>query len=224
MEKRISLVSIILKFIVIVSAVLGTALCIYTGRNSFMGGTYVFMYFTIQSNIALAILCLIEAIMFFRKKEAGPVWQIVKLVGAVSITLTGVVFCVVLAPTMGKQAWGLINILTHVIVPVCSVADFFLVAQNFKYKKIHALWVILPPLAYSIYAGIGFVNNWQFAEGINYPYFFLNWGSPAGAFGFTKELPFMGCAWWILILLGFLIGIGLLYIKIASSIQKRKHK
>lgn len=60
------------------------------------------------------------------------------------------------------------------------------------YQPIHP-WVIVPPMLYSIYAGIGYARNWQFAEGYNYPYFFLNWGSPAGAFGLTDELPYMGC-------------------------------
>ena len=47
---------LVLRIIVIISAITGTFLSAYAGRDSFMGGKSVFMYFTIQSNIALAIM------------------------------------------------------------------------------------------------------------------------------------------------------------------------
>lgn len=76
-------------------------------------------------------------------------------------------------------------------------------------------------ILYAIYAGIGYVQNWQFAEGYHYPYFFLNWCSPAGAFGFTDELPYMGCAWWILTLFCALLIVGMLYLLILDGLKKR---
>ena len=218
--KTKTILSFVLKAIVIVSAILGTFLSAYAGRNSFMGGRTVFMFFTIQSNIAVAIISCI-GFYFLSKGNKNNIWGVIKFVGAVSITLTGAVFCVVLAPTMGKNAWNFQNILTHVVVPVTYVIDFFITGIDFEIKKRNVLFVIIPPLLYSIYAGIGYVLNWQFAEGYNYPYFFLNWGSPAGAFGFVKGLPIMGCAWWILLLLVLLIAVGLLYLKILDILRKK---
>lgn len=81
-------------------------------------------------------------------------------------------------------------------------------------------WVVVPPLLYAVYAGIGYIAGWEFMEGIHYPYFFLNWGSPAGAFGFTDGLPYMGTAWWILLLLLFLIGVGRLYLALLGIIKR----
>ena len=144
----------------------------------------------------------------------------IKFVGTISITLTGVVFGFVLAPTLGAHAWSLPNTLTHLVVPVAAVIDFFVIAATAGIKRKNVFYVIIPPILYAIYAGIGYVKGWEFSEGINYPYFFLNWGSPAGAFGFTNELPFMGCAWWILTLLVFLIIIGYCYLVIADLIGK----
>ena len=72
--------------------------------------------------------------------------------------------------------------------------------------------------------GISYLAGWEFLEGIHYPYFFLNWSSPAGAFGFTNELPFMGCVWWILVLLLFLIGVGKLYLWILNQRKQRLQK
>lgn len=212
--------SFVLKAIVIISATVGTLISYLAGRNSFMGGRHVFMYFTIQSNIAVALISAIGTYLLLKDKSASKVWYTIKLVGAVSITLTGVVFGFVLAPTLGANAWNFQNTLTHLIVPIAAVTDFFATSSVTSVKKTNALYVIIPPILYAIYAGIGYVNNWQFAEGINYPYFFLNWGSKAGAFSFTNELPFMGSAWWILLLLIFLVIIGYAYLAIADLIRK----
>ncbi|MCR5331880.1 MAG: Pr6Pr family membrane protein [Lachnospiraceae bacterium] len=219
--KTRKMLSLAFKVIVFFSAVIGTFLSYYAGRNSFMGGNRVFMFFTIQSNIAIAIICAVGFCLLLKDAGIGKVWYTVKFVGTVSITLTGVVFGFVLAPTLGAGAWNIQNTLTHLVVPVVAVADFFMISGIARIKRINALYVIIPPIIYAIYAGIGYVNNWQFMEGINYPYFFLNWGSKAGAFGFTNELPFMGTAWWILALLIFLIAVGFCYLAIADRIAKR---
>lgn len=212
--------SYILKTVTVLSALTGTFLSYYAGRLSFMGGSRVFMFFTIQSNIAIAVICAIGCVMMLRDREAGRVWPIIKFVGTISITLTGVVFGFVLAPTLGSHAWNIQNTLTHLVVPVAAVLDFFVVSTAFEFKKRNDFFVIVPPILYAVYAGIGYVRGWQFIEGINYPYFFLNWGSPAGAFGFSNELPFMGTAWWIVALLFFLLAIGYIYLLIADGIRR----
>ena len=217
-------ISYVLKAIVVLSAVIGTFLSAYAGRNSFMGGIRVFMYFTIQSNILIAIICAIDCYLLARKKSVDEWWYVFKFVGTVSITLTGVVFGFVLAPTLGVNAWNLPNTLTHLVVPVAAVIDFFVTAAGVRIRKRNVFFVIIPPLLYAVYAGIGYVSGWQFAEGINYPYFFLNWGSPAGAFGFTNELPFMGSAWWILVLIVFLIIVGCCYLFVVDVISRRQPK
>nr|MCR5001021.1 Pr6Pr family membrane protein [Lachnospiraceae bacterium] len=184
-------------------------------------GTRIFMYFTIQSNIAIALICAVGLFVLERGKDISGTWYIVKFVGTVAITLTGVVFVIVLAPTLGDRAWNAHNVLTHVVVPIAAVIDFFIVMAGVTIRKINVFFCILPPLLYAIYAGIGYVRGWEFSGGHNYPYFFLNWGSPAGAFGFTDELPYMGSAWWILALFVFLVIIGFIYLVIAERIGKR---
>ncbi len=221
--RRVRTISYTLKLIVIISAVLGTILSATGGRAAFMGGKVVFMYFTIQSNLALAMICAVGLILLVRRVKVGRARYIIKLVGTVSITLTGAVFCFVLAPTMKGAAWNLQNILTHVIVPVCSVADYLVIAPYMpvEIRKSDVLFVTIPPLLYVVYAGVGYVRGWQFAPGYNYPYFFLNWGSPAGVFGFSDSLPFMGTGWWIIALLILLILTGCLYQAIVRLIQRR---
>ena len=220
-SRKSRIISLTLKAVVILSAVIRTVLSAYAGNRAFMGGSVVFMYFTIQSNLAAALVCLIGAALLFKKGRIGNAWYVVKFVSAVAITLTGAVFCFVLAPTMGGAAWNVQNILTHVVVPVFAVADFFVTGVYGEIRKRSVFFVLLPPLAYVIYAGIGYVRGWQFGFGTNYPYFFLNWGSPAGAFGFTDTLPYMGCVWWILTLMIGLVLVGLAYLAVVRKLKKR---
>ena len=169
----------------------------------------------------MAIISAIGICKLYQGGKIGQIWQVIKFVGTVSITLTGVVFCFVLAPTMGAAAWNIQNILTHVIVPVASVVDLFVVSKLLDIAKRNVIYVIIPPIIYAIYAGVGYVKGWEFAEGINYPYFFLNWGSEAGAWGFSSSLPFMGSAWWILALLIFLIIVGFIYLKLVDFFKRK---
>ena len=214
-------ISYILKSIVILSAAVGIFLSASAGKSVFMGGSKIFMFFTIQSNIAVALICMAGAVRMSGTRCPENWWYVIKFVGTVSITLTGMVFSFVLAPAMGRQAWNPQNILTHVVVPAAAVADFFVTGICSSIDRRSVIFVILPPLAYVIYAGIAYNAGWEFLPGICYPYFFLNWGSPAGAFGFTDDLPYMGCVWWILILLIFLIMVALLYLSILDNLKKR---
>lgn len=217
---KVKVTSLVLKLIVTSSAVVGTILSARAAINLFMSGSRVFMFFTIQSNIAIALLSVIGAAILIKKPLTSGLWPVIVFVGTVSITLTGAVFTFILAPTLGESAWNLQNILTHVVVPAAAIADFLIIGAYFNIKKKCVFCVIIPPGAYAVYAGIGYLAGWEFAEGCNYPYFFLNWGSPAGAFGFTKEMPFMGCVWWILLLLLLLIAVGYAYLFILDGIKK----
>ncbi|MBQ3282108.1 MAG: Pr6Pr family membrane protein [Firmicutes bacterium] len=216
---RIRAVSIFLKAVTVLSVALGVFLTASASMNTFMGGGRVFMFFTIQSNIAIAIVSLIGMALLLKDRQITHTWYVIKFVATVSITLTGLVFTFILAPTMGRLAWNFQNTLTHAVVPLVSVIDYFVTGIFGDTGKKEVFYVTLPPLAYAIYAGIGYAAGWEFAQGINYPYFFLNWGSPAGAFGFTKGFPFMGCVWWILALLVLLLTVGYLYLLMVDGLR-----
>jgi hypothetical protein len=216
------LISLILKLVVVVSAAFGVYLSATDGIFAFMSGKRVFMYFTIQSNIAIALICAFGAVLLFVKRRVKNWWFVVKFVGTVAITLTGGVFSFVLAPTLGDMAWNIRNVLTHVIVPLCAIADVFVTGVFGDLKKSHIPYATVPPLLYVIYAAVAYVQGWEFAPGKNYPYFFLNWGSEAGAFGFSDKLPFMGCVWWLIAGALLICGIGLLYIVIINKLKRRR--
>ncbi|MCR4990929.1 MAG: Pr6Pr family membrane protein [Lachnospiraceae bacterium] len=222
--KTRSVVTLTLKMIVLTAVIIGVVTSSMASAEVFMSGRTVFMYFTIQSNILIGLISLAGAIFLIKGYQPGVVLQHIFFVGTVAITLTGVVFSFILAPTLGDKAWTLQNILTHVVVPLGAIIDFFIMGVDIKIPKRSVLYVVIPPIAYAVYAVIGFIKGWEFSPGKNYPYFFLNWASQAGAFGFCDELPFMGCAWWILTILIILIAIGYLYLRIVDIIKKRQQK
>ncbi len=213
--------SLLLKCAVIACAAVGVALSAISGAQAFMGGGRVFMYFTIQSNIAIALVCAAGAALLLRGGPIPDRWYVIKYVFTVSITLTGAVFCFVLAPTLGGHAWSAQHVLTHVAVPLTAIADFLVTGRYGSIKKRSVVWVTLPPLLYAVYTGIAYLAGWEFSPGKNYPYFFLNWDSPARAFGFTKGLPYMGCAWWILLILALLLAVGLGYLLLIDLMKKK---
>ena len=205
--------SLILKSVAVLSAFYGIFL-------SLSSAPATILYFTIQSNIWIGAVCLAGIILMIRKAEIKKWMYSVKLVFTVSITLTGVVYCVMLAPLSGDAAYSPVSVLTHVVVPAVSVLDFAVYDYPALYKKRECLLVTVPPFFYLGFAGLGYVLNWDFNNGENYPYFFLNWGSPAGAFGFADEFPYIGVVYYIMILVAFVIAVGALYILLARLIRR----
>ena len=57
MATKRRILSLILKLVIIVSATVGVYLSATDGLIAFMSGSKVFRFFTIQSNIAIAIVC-----------------------------------------------------------------------------------------------------------------------------------------------------------------------
>ena len=215
MSRKIT--SIVLKSVIIVASIVGVTLSLVESISSAL-------FFTIQSNVWIGATCLVGLAFIIFKVEIKKWMYTVKLIFTVSITLTGVVYCTMLAPLLGDIAYSLSNTLLHVVVPAAAIADFF-VYDIGEYRMWECLLVTVPPFYYLGFAGIGFVRNWDFGyDGQNYPYFFLNWGSPTGAFGFSSEFPYMGVFYYILILLVFVIGIGVLYIWLANLLRRKNEQ
>lgn len=221
-------IAFILKVIIIISSIIGVVLSMSATTDAFMGGISALLYFTIQSNIWIGTVCLIfliiKLISIITHKSMIKKWMyVVKYVFTISITLTGLVFCFVLAPVMAKDAWNVTNILTHVVVPLAAIIDLMLDIPNFKYNNKHLLLSTLPPIYYLIFAIICFVSNVNFPGNTNYPYFFLNFTSPAGIFGFSNVAPyFMGSFYWILVMVLIVLGFAYVYKLVCNKLLERK--
>lgn len=220
-------ISFLLKIIVILAAVTGIIFVIGNITFSYVSGWKGLMYFTNQSNLWIGCVCLIGVILMIledikQKRIIKPWMYTIKLVFTVSITLTGMVYCFLLAPTMPNNPWSVTSVLTHVVVPLTAVADFLIYdCQHAVFKYKCALYTLIPPLYYLGYSSLGFILNWNFGMGYNYPYFFLDWGAPVGFFGISKELPhYIGTFYWLILLLLIVLGLAFLYIFISKNIKK----
>ena len=209
------IISLILKSIVTLSVVTGVVMHVVADYRALL-------FFTTQSNIWIGVTCVVGLVLMLAKRQPTKLMYSAKLVFTVSITLTGVVYCTMLAPFLGAGAYTFGSTLLHVVVPVVSVADFFVYDYPAAFKKWECLTVTIPPFYYLVFAGIGYALKWDFGYGgQNYPYFFLNWGSPAGAFGFSDQSPYIGVVYYVLILLGFVVGVGALYILLTRLMRAR---
>lgn len=218
-------ISLVLKALIVIAGTLGVLLTVLS--KGALSGPEKLLYFTIHSNIYSIIMAIVGLVLSMIRIFKGihlnsRVYYIFKFIGVVGISLTGIVFCTVLAPIEAAVAFSLKHILTHVVVPLLCITDFMIDERNNKLTYWDMAYPPLFPLSYLAFAGIAYVFNVDFGGGINYPYFFLNWGSEAGAFGFSSELPFMGTFYWVIILLVLVLLMGYGYLKLTWFINKKK--
>ena len=220
--------SILFKTIVFLASSIGLILVICNIEVTYVGGLKGMLYFTNQSNLWIGLVCFVGIIIMImekikQKSYVKPWMKIVKLIFTVAITLTGVVYCFVIVPTMTEDPWCLTSVLTHVVVPVFAVLDFLVYDVDFSYKYKQSFWVLIPPVYYLIFAGIGYIIDLDFGLGVNYPYFFLDWGAPVGFFGISKDLPhYIGMFYWLILMLGIVLGFAILYIKVSKIVNKNR--
>lgn len=203
--------SIILKTIVVICSFAGVVMGLIPQGNTSPNYSTL-LFFTTQSNIWIGIVCLVGLIQMLKGRTAGHVASVLKMVFTVSILLTGVVFNFMLAPIYGPSSYSLSSIFVHVVSPIAAVLDYIICRRLYTLSGRDAWWGIVPPLYYLGFASLGYVLKWNFGGGAHYPYFFLNWGSPAGAFGFVNEFPFIGVMWYVIILLLSLLLVSRLFV------------
>ena len=232
MEKRLTLnrLSLALKYLVVLTSLGGVTLSlIYAERDGYSHWATRLMYFTGLSNVwigfTVLFLILVLGIKPLYSERRVRAFYVLRYVFTVSIAITGIVYCFVLAPMASKEnfnAWTFSQILTHVVCPVLSVADFLIDNYKFKISKEHLLMCAIPPLVYFIFAGILNILNVDFGRGDPFPYFFLNLKSPAGIFGFSDTPPFvLGSFYWILLFLGIIYSIAVVLMVVNSYIMKK---
>ena len=233
-ERNNIIFSMCVKILIIISVIIGFVYGYFYGHNR---GVTQLLYFTVQSNFWIAIVDLIFIVFMIRafkhkKYQLDHRLYLVQEVFTLCITITGMIYCFVLAPAMmavldqlppDVNIFSLGSVLHHIVVPVLSIFDFLMFTKTREFKKKDCFYAGIPTVYYFIFSLVGYLNKWDFGDGRNYPYFFLNYDSPAGIFGFSNEMPyFMGTFYWILIIIGLVFGLSLLYIVIINKIIRKK--
>ncbi len=213
--------TIFLNLLIFIFALVGVFFaCLFAQRDGYSSWHKRFLYFTQLSNVWIAIVCLIYALTLIAnaKPKTLKLVFVLKYVFTVSITVTGIIFCTLLAPFADFNVWTFSSILTHVIVPALSIIDFF--ASNFlEVLKIkHTFFSLIPPATYFVFSTILSLLNVDFGRGENFPYFFMNLKSNVGMFGFIGNWPpQIGTFYWLIFLLFFIYALSFIYYKLHNK-------
>ena len=230
MENKREKISFSLKFVTASAALIGVVWSFFNATaDGYSHWSKRLLYFTSLSNLWIA-LTFIAILIAARSKTLSKntrvknFLHILKYIFTVSITLTGFIFCAVLAPGSANanyNAWTAASILTHVVVPTLSVVDFFVDTYRVALIRRHILLTTVPPLLYSVFASVLCIMKVDFGRGEPFPYFFFNYYSPAGVFGTSDVMPYrIGSFYWIVFMFFLIIGVGALYRKLYNKNEK----
>lgn len=204
-----------------------------SAEGNFMGNA-TFNFFTIQSNVwamMIAIIFLVFSLgsLALRRYVAIPNWLYhIKFMCTTAVTLTFLVFSLMLTPSMIAQGYSgyltsASNICCHNLVPILTLVDFFVFDSDYKTKKGTFLLSAVLPVYYLIYALVGSVTGMNFGQESKVPYFFLDYEANGW---FTLDGGFfgLGVVWWILILVVVVLAYSAAIIAIKNSIANKRAK
>lgn len=148
----------------------------------------ILSYYTLQSNIICLVffvtILLIDG-MCGNKYEENDVYHLVKGSITITIAITGIAYCIALAPigfqmdinTTGITAF-LSNFLVHQLSPIMVIMDYFFFDKKGKFKFYYPfIWLIIP-LNYLLYVySYSAIGGEFFGIGGSrkYAYFFLDY-------------------------------------------------
>ena len=144
----------------IIVGILGIIFTMFSA-GTFMGDNKALYYFTVQSNITIigiTIVFLVDTIRQLFKKESfiNQVLLKIKYVFTIAITITFLVFTVLLAPTLGiEYLLSYNNFSLHFIVPILAIVDFLLFDVYIKLTKFNCLLGLAMPVYYLFFFLLG---------------------------------------------------------------------
>ena len=207
--------SLALKFVIVAVVVVGIVQA-FLG-NAVIGASKTLLYYTNQSNLLMAAICLAFALWQMFANKSMPRWcYVVKYAGTVAITITFLVFWLFLAPFMTEDmpVFSLNSVCLHLVAPLLAIADFLIFDCNWLSSKKTMWWTLVFPAYYFAFAVICSKCGVTFdSAGAVMPYFFMDFYT-YGWFTFQLKPFTLGVAYWLVAILAFVLGVGALYLRI----------
>jgi hypothetical protein len=133
----------------------------------------IFAYFTIQSNLIVAITCLLLALRpgIGTHGSSGTVFRVFRLDGLVMIIVTGVVYHTLLAGLLDLGGWQLVSDqIVHTAVPLMAAIGWLVFGpRGLVSWKVVGFSIVYPLLWLAFTLARGAVDDW-------YPYPFIDVG------------------------------------------------
>lgn len=126
---------------------------------------HILSFFTLTSNLVVALACTMLAL---DPARSGRWFDALRLASLVMISVTGIVYWLLLAgePTTGLD-W-VANMLVHTVVPLAAVGSWLLVGPHGRFR-----WGLLPLMLLIPVAWLAFAMARGAISGF-YPYFFMD--------------------------------------------------
>jgi hypothetical protein len=110
----------------------------------------VFCYFTVQSNLLVALTCLLLAVRLDRRSTA---FWVLRLTPLVAIAVTGIVFHIALKGLQDLQgAAAVADFLLHTLSPLMCVLGFLVFGPRARITRPIAVMACIFPLCWAVFA------------------------------------------------------------------------
>ncbi len=150
-KERIEKLKIVFRTLVCLTAVTGTGLRILISFYIDFGFP-IFLYFTVQSNIAVCAFLLVESLHHRRGQFFHPAVQPAVVL---YILITGIVYNTMLAPGMEVTGINQVTIIiNHTVTPLLFITDWLINSRHGGIKWKHYLLWMIYPIAYLIASSI----------------------------------------------------------------------
>ncbi|MHA1228721.1 MAG: Pr6Pr family membrane protein [Candidatus Hodarchaeales archaeon] len=162
----------------------------------------VYRYFTMQTNLMVLVWLVLAVLWMKNPDRMDNLNGIVRGAITLYITVTFLVFAIVLSPLYHPSGFeGFLNLSLHYIMPIAFIIDFF-ATEELNYKWRFTLYWLIYPLCYLVFSLIHGLTTGDFI----YP--FLNFET----LGFEKLIISL------IILVGLFIFLSVVYIVLSKKI------
>ncbi len=203
MNRKTIVSSIVLKSSGVAVGLVGVLFSVLAAPTG-IGGPQSLLFFTLQSNIwVILILALFAANDIVRLKKGkgflSQKWIRVKFIFTVSLTLTFLVFGLLLFPVLPLDYSISVTSLTlHLIAPIIAIVDFAMFDFGYPIEQSEIAMALIPPLYYVLFVAVCNWIGWRFPpDGSVAPYFFMDYETYGW---FTINQNGIGVVYWSLLL------------------------
>ena len=172
-------------------------------------------YFTILSNLVVATVLTVLVVLptyFARTDRIGAMWRALRLDSVLMITITGVVYNLLLAEG-AKTGWDFVsNSFQHILTPIVTVLVWLLAGPRGLINiRVIGLSMILP----LVWAAVALIRGMAVGS---YPYPFLDVATK----GMASVLAFIGVIIVVALILAFaLMGLDALFRRMSAGVRAR---